>query len=161
MKKSLLILLSLALLLSLASCQGKNYTDDVAVLPLVENAISALGDDLDFSTAQSGYLDDYFTTPSYVTDSVIQFATSGNNLDEVGIFHVTAGNAKEMASLLEDYLSRSYEANQAWYDSYIPQETPKLRDAEVKAFGNYVVYAILSSSDRTVFFNGIEAELSE
>ena len=48
---------------------------------------------------------------------------------------------------------------ETWYDSYIAQETPKLRDAEVKVFGNYAVYAIASKEDRAAFFDAVENAL--
>ena len=72
-----------------------------------------------------------------------------------GFFHVTDGNADSMEALLKDYLTRSYEKNQSWYDSYIPKEIPKLRDAEVKVFGNYVIYTICSKEDRAAVFSAV------
>ena len=66
-----------------------------------------------------------------------------------------------MAKLLRDYLAQAYEDNRVWYDSYMPEETPKLRDAEVKVFGNYVVYAIYSSADKATLFDAVKAALAE
>ncbi|MBQ5772489.1 MAG: DUF4358 domain-containing protein, partial [Clostridia bacterium] len=115
----------------------------------------AIGDPEDYSTAEEGYLDDYFTVPSYVTSYTLCFATDGNNLDEIGIYQVSDGNADAMKDVLEKYLDDSLAQNQTWYESYIPKEVPKLRDAEVKVFGNYVVFAICSKEDRAAVFSAV------
>ena len=160
MKRILSILTCLALLFSFSACKSNSYRDDLSVNALSGTIIASLGD-TDYSTADDGFLDDYFQTPDYVKESIICFATEGNNLNEFGIYHVTDGNAAQMKSVLEKYLTDSYVKNQSWYDSYIPEETPKLRDAEVKVFGNYVVYAIFSQEGRTAVFATVEEMLAK
>ena len=160
MKRIFLTLLSLTLLCSLISCgNSTNYVDDVSVTTLADGAIAALNDNTDYRTAENGFFDDYFTLPEYVTESTARFAADTNNLNEFGIFHVQVGNANAMKDILKTYLSDCLEQNQTWYDSYIPQETPKLRDAEVKVFGNYAVYAIASKDDRATFFDAVKKAL--
>ena len=162
MKRFLWILLVLSTTLSLAACtSAKKYADDLSADKLNKSAISSLADSVEYTTAADGFLDDYFTVPSYAKSVDIRFATDANNLNEFGVFQVEAGNAKAMETLLKDYLSKSYQTNQAWYDSYIPAETPKLRDAEVKVFGNYAVYAIADTTTRTSFFEAIESQLTK
>ena len=160
MKRFLLLLTALLLLASLSSCQKESYRDDLPVNALSGTVITALGD-TDYSTADDGFLDDYFQAPAYVKEKIVCFATEGNNLNEFGIYHVTDGNAAQMKEVLEGYLSTSYANNQSWYDSYIPEETPKLRDAEVKVYGNYVVYAIFSQEGRATVFATIAQMLAE
>ncbi|MBE6628971.1 MAG: DUF4358 domain-containing protein [Ruminococcaceae bacterium] len=162
MKKILCFALALMLLaLPLTAC-SKKYADDVSVKDLSNAVFEALSGELpDYSTAEKGYLDDYMTVPDYVTEYTIRFSTAGNNLDEFGIFHVTDGNAEDLETELEDYLEESYEQNKDWYDSYMPEETPKLRDAQVKVFGNYVVYVILSEADCEAAFEAVEKALKK
>jgi hypothetical protein len=160
MKRILLVLITLALLISLAACKKDSYRDDLPVNALSGTVIVSLGD-TDYSTADEGFLDDYFQTPDYVKEKIVCFATEGNNLNEFGIYRVTDENAGQMKDVLEKYLSDSYAKNQSWYDSYIPEETPKLRDAEVKVFGNYVVYAILSQEGRNTLFSTVEEMLAK
>ena len=90
----------------------------------------------------------------------MRISTAGDRIDEYGILHSDIGT-EEAARLLREYLTRSYEQNRAFYDSYIPTETPKLRDAEVRVFGDYVVYAILSPEERSTLFARAEACLTE
>ena len=159
MKRILLCTLACLLLLSAAACQNVNYRNDVKVGPLAEAATNALSDGVEYRTADEGYLDDYFTTPDYVLSYTVRFAADTNNLNEIGIYHVEDGKANDMAKLLEDYLADQLANNQTWYDSYIPQEVPKLRDAQVKVFGNYAVYVILSKTDRGTALDAIEKAL--
>ena len=162
MKRILIAILALLLLVPLTSCgEKKQFSDDLSAKEIVNHALTTLADGINYTTAQSGYLDDYFLMPPYANDANVRFATDANNLNEFGIFHVSSDKLKDMETLLKDYLKRSYEANQAWYDSYIPAETPKLRDAEVKVMGNYVLYAIASQTDRAAFFDAAEAKLTE
>ncbi|MBR2019206.1 MAG: DUF4358 domain-containing protein [Clostridia bacterium] len=160
MKRILFTLLSISLLFSLVSCgESANYADGVSAKALSDTATAALGDGIAYLTAENGFFDDYFAMPTYVTDSSVRFAPDTNNLNEFGVFHVEAGKANDMKDVLKEYLSECLERNGSWYDSYIAQETPKLRDAEVMVFGNYAVYAIASKEDRAAFFDAVENAL--
>lgn len=160
MKKILCLLLALlTLALPLTAC-SKSYADDLSAEELSDAImIDLINAAPQYSIADEGYLDDYLTLPDYVTDHMIHFSTAGNDLDEFGVFHVTEGNAQDLETELEDYLEEAYEQNKDWYDSYMPEETPKLRDAQVKVFGNYVVYAILSEEDCKTAFDAVEKAL--
>ncbi len=156
MKKILTALLALSLLLLAVGCNATTYQNDVPVSTLADTVITALNDGKDYSAAEDDFLDSYFAKPDYVTESVIRFSTDGNDLNEFGIYHVTDGNADAMKALLSKYLTDFYDLYNA---NYLPEETPKLRDAEVKVFGNYVVYAMLNDTDRTTLFDAIENAL--
>ena len=161
MKRLFSIFLATLLALGLSACQKTDYTDLPTSQELSHRTIAALQHENDYIAAETDLLEDYFSMPDFVHDHAIYFCADRNNLDEIGIFHVTAGHAKEMQALLRDYLTESFDNNRAWYDSYIPQQTPKLRDAEVRIFGNYVAYAILSAADRHRFFAEIESFLQK
>ncbi len=160
MKRIRILFLTALFLLTLPSCKKENlYRDDVESAMLFETAQTALKSEAEFLPAKDGYLNDYFTVPAYVTDYEIRFSKDGSALDEIGIFHVESGNDAAMATTLRDYLSASLSKNEAWYRSYIPEEIPKLRDSEVRTYGNYVAYAILSDADRAAFFRSLEDTL--
>ena len=161
MKRFLICLFALSFLLSLCSCNGAEYANDRNVSDLIADAEAAL-DGADAYRAQADdLLADYFTLPDYVTSVEYRLSKDGNNIDEFGIYQVTDGNAKALKRLVEDYLSKSYEQNQAYCDSYNPQQTPKLRDAEVKVFGNYVIYSFLNENDTEAFYDAIKNEISK
>ena len=162
MKKLICTLLTLTLLLTFFGCDKKgNYIDDASTETLGNSAVAALAKEQSYTVAQDGYLDDFFGTPAYVSEYRIVMSENGNDINEIGIYHVSEGNAEAMKNVLSKYLVDSLQAYEDWYNSYIPQELPKLVDAEVKVFGNYVVYAILSEADRTAAFDAIENELLE
>ncbi len=108
------------------------------------------------------FIEEYVDIPEYVKESSIYYAQNTNDLDEFGIFWVEEGKEKAVRSLLtQGYLQKRYTENQEWYNSYMPTETPKLRDAEVRIYGNCVAYAILSPERRTAFFSECEKLLKE
>ena len=96
---------------------------------------------------------DYFGNAIAFDDALESFslrvASDGSNLDEFAVFACrNEAAAKELSKRLEEYLASLYRENREWYLSYIPEEIPKLRDAEVGVFGRYAVYAILSADRR-------------
>ena len=160
MKRFILCLLAVLMLgVALTSCQKGSYKDDADVNALADAAVGVLNPEIKYLTPDEYYLVDYFDTPSYVTSYTLRRAMIGNNLNEFGVYRVEEGKAGDMKKVLENYLETCYSTNKTWYESYIPQEVPKLRDAEVKVFGNYVVYVILNQEDRAAVLNAIESEL--
>ena len=151
----------LAILSSIALISCTSYSDTVDTDRLADVGLHALSDSVEYIELDGDYLSDYFAMPEWVTDEELRMAKTASNLNQIGIFHVREGHADEMKELLSAYLTQSYADNKAWYDSYIPKETSKLRDAEVRIYGNYAVYAILSANDRALFFNAIEEELKQ
>lgn len=159
MKRLFAFLALTGVFFSLCACASASYSDLVPTDRLGAELLETLDADGDYLTAEQDALADYFTLPDFVTDHTVYFRSDRNNLDEFGIFHAEDGRVGEMATLLSDYLDRSFADNRAWYDSYIPTETPKLRDAEVRTYGNYAVYAILSREDRARLFDALESAL--
>ena len=160
MKKLLSCLLAAVLLLSMVSCVGTSYKTDVAVDELAINASPKLIGGVVYRAAAANYFDDYFDMPDGIEDFTVRITGDTGNLDEFGIFHVPAGREKEMTGLLQGYLAARLERNEEFYNSYIPEEVVKLRSAEVKVFGSYIVYAILSDDNSTILFSAIEEALT-
>jgi hypothetical protein len=160
-KKITSLFTTLLILFSFGSCKANSisYSDVLTCSELFDKVIVSFDSENCYATADSLYLNDYFEIPSYVTDSVIRFSSDTGNLNEIGIFHTTEGNTRQMADLLKLYLLESYKRNHTWYDSYIPAETPKLRDAEIRIYGNYVVYAILSKESQNHLFQLLDQQL--
>ncbi len=161
--KSLRIIPLLFLFLTLfSSCKRATvYVDDLSAKALVTELQNEL-DGEDYMRAAPGYLEDYFDEDAKTADYGICFCADGNNLSEFGIWHADSPKvAQEISTQLRHYLDESLIKNKSFYDSYIPEETPKLRDAEVRVFGNYVAYAILDKEDRADFFKKLEVKLTQ
>ena len=166
MKKTICILtllMAFALPLSLISChQKEEYSDSISADRLADEITRALADDGVYLTDDQGLTDSYFTLPESVSEHTVRYTSDTNNINEFGVYHVTRGGAKELeAMLVEKYLEAAYLNNREWYDSYIPNEASKLRDAEVRTLGNYVVYAILDKKDRDTVFDTVEDILEQ
>lgn len=153
-----IVAFSVLLLAGCGKTTPRNYLNDLSAAELADLADDALPED--FRTADADYLTDYVTLPQAGYSLSVRIATGGDRIDEYGILHSDIGT-DEAARLIRDYLARSYEQNRTFYDSYIPTETPKLRDAEVHVYGDYVVYAILSPEEKNTFFNRVEQCLSD
>ncbi len=162
MKQLLFSILTLSLTFSLLACSpAPRYASDRSVTDLCEAALESLDEDGDdYLLDTVGLTEDYFSMPDYVTEHVILYSRETETIDEFGIFRVETGRAVEFSNLLhESYLVPAYEKNRDFYDSYIPEETPKLRDARVECYGDTVVYAILSATDQSTLFAALRNAL--
>ena len=161
-KRYLCALLCILCALPLASCQrALQFSDRLSTEELAEEALEELDDRVVYVKDTSNFTEEYFKTPDYIRESTVCYAQDTGNINELGVFHVAEGKAEEFSALLkEQYLNASLEKNREWYDSYIPKETAKLRDAEVKTFGNYVVYAIFDRNERNSIFRTMQDELT-
>ena len=157
-----LICMMLAALLAAAiftGCSGKKegYKSDVTV----ENLMSAVEKQFDASAlaaVNEGYIKGKMKLdPSALGEYVVKVNTMGANINEYGIFKAEsesrAGDIKkEIEAYFEFYL-------ETWMPEYMPEELPKLKAAECRQFGSYVVYAILPDADRSAVFKEAESQL--
>ncbi len=165
MKKTISVLLFLCLAFAFASCNNTSaYRDDIACEALAVNAEKkvnlkdtlAFVEEGDMTLSVLPHISEAVAT---ATDSKVRF-TGGFSFDEYGIFHCTDSAAVEKVQKnAKDYVKSR--AEDTLYRSYFPGEEYKLDEAEVKVFGNYVVFAILSSENRSAFFAEIEQLLKD
>ncbi len=163
MKRIFVCFLLLATMVGAVACADtSDYTDDLTPDALAQRIGEALEDGVDYVKDDSDFMKDYFPLPDGVDAHTVHYARDTNNINEFGIYHVTGEGMEELKAMLtESYLKASYLANRDWYDSYIPQETAKLRDAEVRTYGNYIVYAILDRDERETLFATVEDALRQ
>ena len=154
MKPKLLLLLLLAGLL-LPSCRAKTYRNDLSAADLTARCAGeiALNDPAFAGAEQFAPIPESFGSDPEIA---VGYAACGNCLDEIGVWKTEEGNARSVAVFLRSRFAESYENNRAYYDSYMPEETPKLRDAEVRVYGSYVVYAILDEESKKAFFGRVD-----
>ncbi len=160
--KFVLFVIAIAILTS--SCGSKNaYRSDVAcseITDVIEKEMAAEGGYARYGDNELKYLlgDDV----SLSTDHSVMYSLLSENIDEFGIFKAeNEKDARKLADECEDHLEEKYEDENAFISSYAPEELPKLKNAEVKIFGNYVTFAILDESDRAAFFDKIEQTLKK
>ncbi len=143
--------------LMLTSCKQGEYKKEIDAAKIAAELSRITPTESKWIDNDQNFIKEYITVPEAVKESYVYYAQNTNDLDEFGIFEVEEGKAQEVRNqLLSGYLKKRYDENLEWYNSYMPTETPKLRDAEVRVYGNCVAYAVLSPERRTAFFSECE-----
>ncbi len=142
----LLIVLSLCLL---GACGGDDVKDPG--MEAVASAVFGSIDTEDMAQIPDTYVEGMMKIPldGYVSRNAI-ISSTGTSIDEYGIFQgKDEAQTAELKAALEDYLEYRMEL---WMDEYLPEEKPKLANAEVWSEGNYVMYAILDDTEREAVY---------
>ena len=161
MKRYLILILVLVTLLSACGKKEKGYVDDIPCSELADTAEEQIPVDFGYETYGGEHLRYYFEDTKLHDDACLRYTVRSEDISEFGIFHAPNAEARdELEDLCEDYLEDLLEEKSAFIASYAPEELPKLERAEVRTFGNYVTYAILSDSDREIFFDTILKKLA-
>lgn len=151
------LLLALALLAGCGASAAK-LRDDVAVDTLADKALSCLAARADLVRMKDAYVAGVMgiDTAAYA-DYAVYISAQGTNMDEFGVFRLAdpAGAAAAEAQL-RAYLQMREDT---WMNEYTPEEHPKLQNAQVKVLGSYLVYGILSDSEREAVFAACEDAL--
>ena len=158
-KISFIVVIIFSLLLS--SCNTKKYSDDVGCYELCERALISIDEREEFSDYGKEYIKYFFEDSELHDDFRIVYSTETDDIDELGIFHApSADAAKEISDTVKNYISEMQNTQRAFIGSYAPEELPKLDRAEVRVFGNYVVYAIMEEDEKSDVFSEIEENLT-
>ena len=148
--------------LGAASCQKETYQKDINTKEIADTLREKTQIESKWIDNDQNFIKEYISVDEKVKESYVYYAQNTNDLDEFGIFEVEEGKAQEVRNqLLNGYLKKKYSENLEWYNSYMPTETPKLRDAEVRVYGNCVAYAVLSQENRKAFFDECEKLLKK
>ena len=91
-------------------------------------------------------------------DYAIYMQNTGTSLDEIGVIKAVGDDTVAVEKAVKDYLTQR---NEEWTGMYLVEEYPKLRDAEYRIFGRYVVYGILSTDDKAALFDAVSDALTE
>ncbi len=140
------------------ACGSGTLKDNVPVKDIAETVNKALSGIQNLSAADENYISVQQALPiSDCDDYMEMFQTSGVGIDEYGIFRMKEESGIEgMKSAIQDYIDS---AKLSFNENYAPNEKPKLDNAEIRVFGKYVVYAVLSEDDKNVLFSALETAL--
>lgn len=148
MKKHIALMLLLALCLGvLSGCGGS----DTAVDPGFDNVVSAIEAVVPtdgMAQMDSGYIENMFKLTADDYEQCLVMSTNvGTTIDEFGLFKgADSAQAEALHTAVQDYLQLRLDA---WMPEYLPEEFPKLQNAQLWTEGNYVFYAILSEDAKT------------
>ncbi len=159
------VLIIMSVLLCFAACDGTNTTPTTTVTyktdVKVADLMSAAGARISTFDAMSKIEEMYFeyqlkADPATLSEWDVRLQP-GVTLDEVGIFKASSTeNVDAVKAMVENYLK---ERNAAWTGLYMQDEYPKLENASLKVFGDYIVYCILSDAEKTAVFTAVEDAL--
>ncbi len=151
--RAIALILALAALACLLGACGGGARSDVPVEDVAAAVDKAVGGEK-YSTVDETYINGRLHMDLTKCDG---YVVRLNVVDEYGVFRAKdADSAKELEKQAKDYLASRLET---WMDEYMPEEKPKVENAECRVFGNYVVYAILSDANRSAAFKAVEAAL--
>ena len=159
--KRFIVLLALAALLT--SCSRESgYSDDVPCSEVCDKIEKQLIVDFGYDSYGEEHLRYYFDDTEEYDDFAVRYSVLSEDINEFGVFHVRDKESRdEVYEMCEEYIEELREDERAFIESYAPKELEKLDGAEVKFFGNYVVYAILDSDGREKLFDTAKKVLSE
>ena len=161
MKKiTALIIASIAILTLICSCGDKpaSYKTDVPIADLQAAAESKLTGTDTFATQDSDYVEYMMEIGSdKFAEGIVRWQASGVSADEYGIFKASDEEAaKALGELLQKYLTKR---DETWNPAYDADQYPKLKNAEIKVYGQYAVFCILNDVDRAAVFTAVENTL--
>ena len=161
MKKiTLITTLLLCLMMTLNACSS--YRDDVDVNDLTSEILNSVSTQGGYTAMDELFLSLEFANPSLIESDVSEWMICASNsqstVDEFGIFHVKDGEAETMKAICEAYIAKSKDRWVA-QANYIASEHPKMEGAEIRIFGNYVVYTMLTEADKAIAFDAVESAL--
>ena len=145
-----------ALLVAVLLCAcGGGSGKDVAASELASAVGAAIGKTETLAENDGTFLGLTGADAALLGDYRVLINRYGANIDEFGVFHAAKDgkSAGELKTLAEAYLARRL---QIWMDEYMPEEKPKLENAEVRASGDYVIYCVLSDTDKSAAFEAFE-----
>lgn len=160
MKKLFVLGLCVALLLIHCACSAKpQYRDDLSCEELMAELCRMVPTEGGYADLGAAHWSFYFNSDP-PADHCIHGSVLSEDINEIGILHAKNGtDPSELTALAENYLIALQEEKSSFIGSYAPKELPKLTEAQVRTFGNYVVFAILSKEDRELVFDRLEALL--
>lgn len=147
MKRKIYSAAALLLLVCMLCACSSGKSAKTPEMQVVADAVGASIDISDMSQIPDEYVENIMgiALDGYVSRNTLMSAV-GTNINEYGIFLAKdADQAKTIKDALNAYLEYR---ESVWMDEYLPDEKPKLDNAEVLQQGSYVMYAILSDADR-------------
>lgn len=159
--KTLSLVLCIVMLCGLISACGSggaDIRDDVPVADIstAVDAVAGGGDGM-VAAPESHVTSFMKMSAEDYSEYAVKLNSKGVNIDEYGIFKgKDSEQVKTIKAAVDTYLQLRKDT---WIVEYMPEEFPKLENAEVKVVGNYVMYAILSDEAKSAGFAAFEDAL--
>ncbi len=162
MKKIIRILILSISLLILNSCSRVVYADSIKCIDMGENLKAVLNEKTEYTQFDRSHPDITLDIDGEYDDFYAVYSTDTSDIDEIGIFHSKSkDDAEDIAEECREYIDDMKENSKSFISSYAPNELPKLENATVRRFGNYVVYTVLDGDTADAVFESIKETLKK
>ncbi|MBE6565244.1 MAG: DUF4358 domain-containing protein [Ruminococcaceae bacterium] len=147
MKKLTLILTAVLLLLALTAC-GTTYREDVAVSDVIASMKASTDQENVLAVASEDFVTSYMGIDTALcAEYTVMVPDSSTNMDEYAVFK--AADEEKVAELKAQVDAYLQMRNDAWMPEYLPDQYPKIKNAESQQAGLYVAYTILGDDYRS------------
>ncbi|MBO7176609.1 MAG: DUF4358 domain-containing protein [Clostridia bacterium] len=162
-KKIAISLAACLLAFSLCACtKTVAYKDDVSAAAISESITAKIPVDGGYDFSDADFLTYYFEGNTAIDDFVIAASSASSDVNEYGILHVNdIEKVAEIDELAQVYLSNQRDFLSTFVNTYNAAEMAKLESMQVRVFGNYVVFTILSEADTETVMSLVETMLTK
>ena len=148
MKKILAFSLAALLALSMTACSGgdessssggsSSSTPSVSAADLAKQMVDATTFNDEMIQISEDVVPNYYNLPDGVDDYCVYLCPTGATVEEISVFHLADGAVADMRTEIE----RHVDARTTEYESYRPEEIPKLDNAAIVESGDYIAVII-------------------
>ena len=162
-KKIAIALAACLLAFSLSACtKTVAYKDDVSTAAISESITAKIPVDGGYDFSDADFLTYYFEGNPAIDDFVIAASSASSDVNEFGILHVNdIEQIAEVDKMAQVYLSNQRDFLSTFLNTYNAAEIAKLESMQVRVFGNYVVFTILSEADTETVMSAVESLLTK
>ena len=140
------------------SCSTKSYSSSSNCKELSQSLMREISvPDGEFSQYTDDELQIFFSSPELYDDISIIYSKDTTDIAELGILH--AANEEKATKLFEEaklYIKNLQEQKREFLNNYSPNEVQKLNSAEVRKFGNYIIFTVADPDDKNYVFSKAE-----
>ena len=146
-----------------ASCSITEYSSNSTCKELSQTLMREISvPDGEFSQYTNEELTYFFSSPELYDDISIIYSKDSTDIAELGILH--AANEETVTKLFEEaklYIKNLQEQKREFLNNYSPEEVKKLNSAEVRCFGNYIIFTVSDPDDKNYVFSKAEELLKK
>ncbi|MBO7311080.1 MAG: DUF4358 domain-containing protein [Clostridia bacterium] len=162
MKTTIKIFIVTIFIFSLSSCSSLSYADGVKCHDIGNEIHTVLNDQKEYAEFENTGINNALDLSDEYDDFYAVYSTDTNDIDEIAIFHAKSKeDAEEILEACQEYIDDMQENSRAFISSYAPNELPKLDEARVRRFGNYIVYTVLDAQTANSAFEAIKEALKQ
>ena len=161
MKKLILIAVVLLVLGTSVFCSSHSYADDVASSDISAAITKAIDDGQEYVQFADSHIKHNFGDQEF-EECTLVYSAKAENISEIGVFHTKdKDSADALVELCRAYIEDMQQNSRAFIASYAPEELPSLDAAQVRRFGNYVVYTVLPEAHSDAAFDKVKEILKK